>query len=386
MKPRRGGPPQTKTMQTTREFDHPAFRMFKFFARFSARILLQKQSHVPPVAPIMTKKTIGILTSGGDAPGMNPAVRAVARTAMQHDCRVIGISNGYDGIFDGLTEELGTRSLSSIIDRGGTILQSSRCKRMYTPEGVDHARRRLQELGIQGLVVLGGDGSLTGARELAKRGMPVVGIPASIDNDLASTEMAIGVDTATNTIMQLVDRIRDTARSHRRCFLVEVMGRNSGYLALTTAISCGASVAVIPEYRYNMERIIEVLHRRYQDAMDNSIILLAEGVCGAQTFMERMKAAVPSGEFEQEIRITVLGHVQRGGVPTHFDRMLGARFGEMAVMGLLASETGCMTALSKGRTTLIDLDQVIGKKKHPAPELIRLARNLQVEYGDAVEL
>ena len=131
---------------------------------------------------------------------------------------------------------------------------------------------------------------------------------------------------------------------------------------------------------------IEVLHRRYQDAMDNSIILLAEGVCGAQTFMERMKAAVPSGEFEQEIRITVLGHVQRGGVPTHFDRMLGARFGEMAVMGLLASETGCMTALSKGRTTLIDLDQVIGKKKHPAPELIRLARNLQVEYGDAVEL
>jgi 6-phosphofructokinase 1 len=334
----------------------------------------------------MTKKTIGILTSGGDAPGMNPAVRAVARTAMQHDCRVIGISNGYDGIFDGLTGELGTRSLASIIDRGGTILQSSRCKRMYTPEGVDHARRRLQELGIQGLIVLGGDGSLTGARELAKRGMPVVGIPASIDNDLAGTEMAIGVDTATNTIMQLVDRIRDTARSHRRCFLIEVMGRNSGYLALTTAISSGASVAVIPEYRYNMDRIVEVLRRRFQDARDNSIILLAEGVCGAETFMQRMKDAVPEGEFEQEVRITVLGHVQRGGIPTHFDRMLGARFGEMAVMGLLASETGCMTALSKGRTTLIDLDMVIGKKKHPAPELIRLARNLQVEYGDAVEL
>jgi len=334
----------------------------------------------------MSKKTIAILTSGGDAPGMNPAVRAVARTAMQHDCRVLGISNGYDGIFDGLTEELGTRSLSSIIDRGGTILQSSRCKRMYSPEGIDQARRRLTELGIHGLVVLGGDGSLTGARELAKRGMPVVGIPASIDNDLAGTEMAIGVDTATNTIMELVDRIRDTARSHRRCFLVEVMGRNSGYLALTTAISCGASVAVIPEYRYNMERIVDVLHRRYQDARDNSIVLLAEGVCGADTFMERMKAAVPGGEFEQEIRITVLGHVQRGGVPTHFDRMLGARFGEMAVMGLLSSETGCMTALTKGRTTLIDLDLVIGKKRHPAPELIRLARNLQVEYGDAVEL
>ena len=332
------------------------------------------------------KKTIGVLTSGGDAPGMNPALRAVARTAHQHDCRVVGINNGYDGIFDGLVEELGTRSLASIIDRGGTILQSSRCKRMYTPEGVDEARRRLQELGINGLVVIGGDGSLTGVRELSKRGMPVVGIPASIDNDLAGTEMAFGVDTATNTIMQLADRIRDTASSHRRCFLIEVMGRNSGYLALTTAISCGASVAVVPEYRYNMERITTVLHRRFQEARDNSIIMLAEGVCGAEAFMGRMKESVPGGELEQEIRITVLGHVQRGGIPSHFDRVLGARFGELAVTGLLASETGCMTALAKGRSTLIDLDLVIGKKKHPAPELIRLARNLQVEYGDPVEL
>ena len=331
-------------------------------------------------------KNIGILTSGGDAPGMNPAIRAVARTAAQHDCRVLGISNGYDGIFDGLIEELGHRSLSSIIDRGGTILQSSRCKRMYTPEGIDHARKRLQELGIQGLVVIGGDGSLTGARELSKRGMPVVGIPASIDNDLSGTEMAIGVDTATNTIMQLVDRIRDTARSHRRCFLIEVMGRNSGYLALTTAISSGASVAVVPEYRYNMDRIVSVLHKRYQEAMDNSIIMLAEGVCSAHDFMERMESSVPGGKFEQEIRISVLGHVQRGGIPTHFDRMLGARFGELAVTGLLQQETGCMTVLSKGRTTLIELDQVIGKKKHPAPELMRLARNLKIEFGDTVEL
>lgn len=331
-------------------------------------------------------KTIGILTSGGDAPGMNPAIRAVARTAAQHDCKVLGISNGYDGIFDGLTEELSHRSLSAIIDRGGTMLQSSRCKRMYTPEGIDHAHGRLKDLGIQGLVVIGGDGSLTGARELSKRGFPVVGIPASIDNDLAGTEMAIGVDTATNTIMQLVDRIRDTARSHRRCFLIEVMGRNSGYLALTTAISCGAAVAVIPEFRYNMDRIVSLIHTRYQEMRGNSIIMLAEGVSDAGPFMEKMQSAMPGGEFEQEVRISVLGHVQRGGVPTHFDRMLGARFGELAVTGLLQQETGCMTCLSKGRTTLIDLDQVIGKKKHPAPELIRLARNLKVEFGDAVEL
>jgi len=331
-------------------------------------------------------KTIGVLTSGGDAPGMNPAIRAVVRTATQQSCRVVGIYNGYDGIFDGNIEELGNRSLSSMIDRGGTMLQSSRCKRMYSPEGIDVARRRLTELGINGLVVIGGDGSLTGARELSRRGMPVVGIPGSIDNDLSGTEMSIGVDTATNTIMQLVDRIRDTASSHRRCFLIEVMGRNSGYLALTTAISSGATVAVIPEFRYNMDRIVSVLHRRFQEARDNSIVILAEGVCSAENFMERMQKAVPEREFEQEVRITVLGHVQRGGIPTHFDRMLGARFGELAVMGLLQQETGCMTALSKGRTTLVDLDLVIGKKKHPAPELIRLARNLQVEFGDAVEL
>jgi len=340
---------------------------------------------LPPVTAIHMK-TIGVLTSGGDAPGMNPAIRAVVRTAMQQECRVVGISNGYDGIFDGTVEELGGRLLSGMIDRGGTILQSSRCKRMYTPEGVDQARARLQELGIHGLVIIGGDGSLTGARELHLRGMPVVGIPASIDNDLAGTEMAIGVDTATNTIMQLIDRIRDTARSHRRCFLIEVMGRNSGYLALTTAISCGAEIAVIPEFRYDMKRIVDLLGHRYQETRDNSIIVLAEGVCGAENFLAQMKENAPGGEFEQEVRITVLGHVQRGGIPTHFDRMLGARFGELAVMGLLQQETGSMTALSKGRTTLIGLDQVIGKKKHPAPELIRLARNLQIEFGDAVEV
>jgi len=330
-------------------------------------------------------KTIGVLTSGGDAPGMNPALRAVARTAMQHECRVVGISNGYDGIFDGTIEELGGRLLSGMIDRGGTILQSSRCKRMYTPEGIDHARHRLQDLGIHGLVVIGGDGSLTGARELSRRGMPVVGIPASIDNDLAGTDMAIGVDTAANTIMQLIDRIRDTARSHRRCFLIEVMGRNSGYLALSTAISCGAEFAVIPEFSCNMKRIVTELHDRYVRTRDNSIIILAEGVSGADAFMKRMLEE-RGGEFEQEVRITVLGHVQRGGIPTHFDRMLGARFGELAVTGLLQQETGSMTALTKGRTTLIDLEQVIGKKKRPAPELIRLARNLQIDFGDAVEV
>lgn len=330
-------------------------------------------------------KKIGVLTSGGDAPGMNPAIRAVVRTAHQQGCDVMGITNGYDGIFDGTMEKMGIPLPAGMIDRGGTILQSSRCKRFYDTEGIDEAYKRLQQAGIEGLIVIGGDGSLTGARELAHRGMPVIGIPASIDNDMAGTEMAIGVDTAANTIMEMLDRIRDTARSHRRCFLIEVMGRNSGYLALTTAIGCGAEIAVIPEYFYNMPRILALLSQRFQKTKDNSIIVLAEGVCDADTFIARMneEQGVP---FDQEIRKTVLGHVQRGGIPTHFDRMLGARFGELAVMGLLQKENGCMTALAKGRTTLIDLNLVIGRKKHPAPELIRLARNLQIEFGDPVEV
>lgn len=330
-------------------------------------------------------KTIGVLTSGGDAPGMNPAIRAVVRTAHQQRCRVVGISNGYDGIFEGSIEELGIPLPQGMIDRGGTILQSSRCKKFYTSEGIDEAVRRLKELDIHGLVVIGGDGSLTGALELSQRGVPVVGIPASIDNDIAGTDMAIGVDTAANTIMEMLDRIRDTARSHRRCFLIEVMGRNSGYLALTTAVSCGAEIAVIPEYFYNMKRIVSLLHERYQKTRDNSIIVLAEGVCDADTFISRMQQEMGQG-YNQEIRKTVLGHVQRGGIPTHFDRILGARFGELAVTGLLQQETGCMTALSKGKATLIDLSQIIGRKKHPAPELIRLARNLQIEFGDPMEV
>jgi 6-phosphofructokinase 1 len=316
---------------------------------------------------------------------MNPAIRAVVRTAHQHGCKVVGITNGYDGIFDGALEPLGVPLPQGMLDRGGTILQSSRCKRMYTPEGIDEAKKRIQELGIQGLVVIGGDGSLTGALELAQRGIPVVGIPASIDNDMFGTDMAIGVDTAANTIVEMLDRISDTARSHRRCFLIEVMGRNSGYLALTTAISSGAQIAVVPEYFFNMNRILNVLSERFQKSRDNSMIILAEGVCDADTFIEKMRSEQRDKSFDQEIRKTVLGHVQRGGIPTHFDRMLGARFGELAVLGLLQHESACMTALQKGKTTLVSLDQVIGRKKHPAPELIRLARNLQIEFGDPME-
>ncbi|HEY5792496.1 MAG TPA: ATP-dependent 6-phosphofructokinase [Chthoniobacterales bacterium] len=331
----------------------------------------------------MSKK-IAVLTSGGDSPGMNPAIRAVARTAQSHGVEAIGISDGYEGIFERAFVDLNERALAEVLDRGGTFLQSSRCKRFYDPSGIDEAVEILREEKIGGLIVIGGDGSLTGAREIARRGFPTIGIPGSIDNDIWGTDMSVGVDTAANTIMAMVDRIKDTARSHRRCFLVEVMGRNSGYLALITAISCGAEVAVIPEFYYNIERIHRLLQHRYEKTKDNSIILLAEGVTPASEFYERLKE-VNGGELKQETRITVLGHVQRGGIPTHFDRVLANRMGELAVVGLTQGETGVMTALKKSRLTLLDLDKVIGIKKHPAPELVRLARNLGIEFGDVVE-
>jgi 6-phosphofructokinase 1 len=226
-------------------------------------------------------KKIGVLTSGGDSPGMNPAIRAVYRTARGHGAEVVGITNGYDGIFDRSFMALSDGIMSGVLDRGGTFLQSSRCKRFYSEAGRGEALQILREQEIGGLIVIGGDGSLSGARALAREGYPVIGIPGSIDNDIFGTEMSIGVDTAANTIMSMIDRIKDTARSHRRCFLIEVMGRNSGYLALITAISCGAEVAVIPEFRANIERILHLLKERFSETKDNSIIVLAEGATSA---------------------------------------------------------------------------------------------------------
>ncbi|MFV0416113.1 MAG: ATP-dependent 6-phosphofructokinase [Chthoniobacterales bacterium] len=331
-------------------------------------------------------RKIAVLTSGGDSPGMNPAIRAIHRTAISHGTEVIGISDGYDGIFKREFIELNDGAMANALDRGGTFLQTSRCKRFYTEEGRQEALAILRENEIGGVIVIGGDGSLSGAIELNKLGFPVIGIPGSIDNDIWGTEMAIGVDTAANTIMSMIDRIKDTARSHRRCFLVEVMGRNSGYLALTTAISCGAEVAVVPEFRVNMDRVIHRLSEHYSRTKNNSIIVIAEGVCTADEFAERMKKSRGGDEFSQEARKTVLGHVQRGGVPTHFDRVLASRMGELATIGLLQGESAMMTALQRSRVTLIDLEKVIGVKKHPAPELIRLSRNLRIEFGDPVEV
>ncbi len=331
-------------------------------------------------------RAIAVLTSGGDSPGMNPAVRAVARTAIMQGYRALGYQNGYDGIFDNDLVDLTDEMLSGLLERGGTILQSSRCKRMMTPEGQEEAVRKLREHQVDGLVIIGGDGSLTGALKLNRLGFPVVGIPGTIDNDIYGTQMGVGVDTASNTIVEMIDKIKDTARSHRRCFLVEVMGRGSGYLALTTAISCGAEVAVIPEYRYNMPRILELLATRYRTKKTGSLIILAEGVCSAEDFIARMKEVGGENMLQQEVRKTVLGHVQRGGTPSHYDRMLATRMGELAVMGLLQSETGTMTSLRNGKVTLVDIDYVLSRKRPISTTLTRLATNMGIEFGDAVEM
>jgi len=328
-------------------------------------------------------RTLGILTSGGDSPGMNPAIRAVVKTAQHRDIRVFGFYNGYQGILDEDMVELDNRAMSGILETGGTILQSSRCKAFYHEAGQLKAVEMLRNNHIDGLVVIGGDGSLSGALALSRLGVPVIGLPGTIDNDLAGTDMGIGVDTAANTIVEMVDKIKDTARSHRRCFLVEVMGRGSGYLALMAAISTGAEVAAIPEFAPNYDRIRAMLSSRLRDAFDNSIIILAEGVCGADEFERRLLGDDKNNPLiQQEVRKTVLGHVQRGGRPSHFDRLLASRMGEMAVMGLTSGETGMMVGLNKSRLTLKPLEEVIGHRRMISTELLRLARNLGIEIGD----
>ncbi|HWL53609.1 MAG TPA: ATP-dependent 6-phosphofructokinase [Chthoniobacteraceae bacterium] len=333
----------------------------------------------------MLVKTIAVLTSGGDSPGMNPAVRAVARTAIQKGIRVFGFLNGFQGILDDDLLELGQRTLAGLLDRGGTFLQSSRCKAFYTEEGRLQAVRKLRDHRIDGLVVIGGDGSLRGALELSRYGVPVIGLPGTIDNDIFGTELGIGVDTTSNTIISMIDKIKDTARSHRRCFLIEVMGRNSGYLALTTAITTGAEVAVIPEYRYNMGRILGLMESRYRNRLNDSIIILAEGVCDAESFTRQMREAA-GDNLKQEIRRTVLGYVQRGGSPSHADRLMASQMGEFATLALLQGEHGSLVGLNKGRLTLVDLEKVCSSKKSLPMEKLRLARNLGIEIGDPVEV
>ena len=318
-------------------------------------------------------KKIGILTSGGDCSGMNAAIRAAVRTALRLNVEVVGFRKGYLGLMKGDAIVLDTKAVSGILHRGGTFLQSARSPEFRTPEGQEKALQNLKQLGVEGLVIFGGDGSLTGALALHRHGFPVVGIPASIDNDIPFTDMALGVDTALNNIIYAVDCIKDTASSHARAFVIEVMGRHSGYLASIAAIASGAEFALVPEREYDLSEICEQLRARYEEGRDNAIIILAEGAGHAQEIADSIKDAVGF-----ETRVTVLGHYQRGGAPTVFDRLLASRFGKRAVELLVSGTTGVMIGLSCNAMLATPLEDVIKGEKRPQDEVIRLAEVLGV--------
>ena len=319
-------------------------------------------------------KRIAVLTSGGDCSGMNAAIRAVVRSGLSNKLEVIGIQKGYQGLIDQQYELLTTKSVSGKLQVGGTFLQSARCLEMHEEAGRRHAVETLKEMGAEGLVVIGGDGSHRGAYELQKRGIPVIAIPASIDNDIPFTDMSLGVDTALNNILHAVDCLKDTASSHDRTFVVETMGRDCGYLALVSGIACGAEYALIPESAYDIDEISKHLLRRFEEGRDNSIIMVAEGAGKAQDVADQIKDRIGF-----ETRIMVLGHYQRGGSPSSFDRLLAARFGVTAVETLLQGTSGKMLGLGCGTIIQTDLEKVFaGGRRQIDATLLKLAATLGI--------
>lgn len=315
---------------------------------------------------------IGVLTSGGDSPGMNPCIRAVVRAGIAHGARVIGINNGYEGLMNGEFRELGPRDVGGTLLRGGTILQTRRSLAFREPRGQREAIRRMNETGMDGLVVIGGDGSLTGALALHKQGVKVVGVPGSIDNDIWGTNMSIGVDTAMNTIMDAVDKLRDTASSHGRVFLVETMGRSSGYLAVMAGIVSGAEIVLIPERTVTLEEIAKAVESAYLRGKTHAFIINAEG-SGHKT--EELAKALEDMDVGFQTRVTILGHIQRGGSPTAYDRLLASRMGVKAVDALMAGKSGVMTGLQGRSIDYVPLEEVIAGK-----------REVNMEYYEMVGL
>lgn len=310
----------------------------------------------------MQIKCVGVLTSGGDAPGMNAAIRAVTRAAIYGGMTVKGIMRGYRGlIFDEIVP-FTTSSVSNIIQQGGTILKTARCKEFMTPEGRKIAYETLMREGIDALVVIGGDGSLTGARIFAQEyNYPIVGLPGTIDNDLFGTDMTIGYDTALNTIMEAVDKIRDTASSHERLFFIEVMGRECGILALNGAIASGAEAAMIPEKAYEKDQLEELISNGFRKSKNSSLVLVAESevIGGAMAMAERVKTEFP----QYDVRVSILGHVQRGGSPTASDRILASRMGAAAIDALNDDQRNVMIGIVNDEIVYVPFAKAIKKNK-----------------------
>lgn len=318
-------------------------------------------------------RRIAVMTSGGDSPGMNAAIRAVVRAGIAHDLDVYGIRQAYLGLINGDFERMDSRDVGGVIGRGGTILQTARLPEFKEESYQRKAIRRLNEHGIDALVVIGGDGSLTGALALHRKGFKVVGIPGSIDNDIWGTASSVGVDTAMNTIIESIDRLRDTASSHERVFLIEVMGRQCGYLAVSAGLITGAEVVVIPEKMMTMEELGHNVETAYTKGKSHAMVIVAEG---ANLKVGEIAEYLNQHDIGFEVRTTILGHVQRGGRPSAFDRLLATRFGVAAVEALLNDESGTMTALEGSEVVLRQLEEVIGKKRPINPQRIELAELL----------
>ncbi len=318
-------------------------------------------------------KRIGVLTSGGDSPGMNAAIRAVVRKAIYHDLEVYGIYYGFAGLISGQFKKLEIGSVGDIIHRGGTMLYTARCEEFKKLEGQKKAIEQLNKFGIEALVVIGGDGSFQGAKKLTEQGFPCVGVPGTIDNDISGTDFTIGFDTALNTIIEAIDKIRDTATSHERTFVIEVMGRNAGDLALWSGLADGAETIIIPEETYDMNDLIARLKRGHARGKKHSIIVVAEGVGSGMDIGKAIQQ-----QTKLETRVTVLGHIQRGGSPTAFDRVLASRLGAKAVELLLAGEAGKMVGIEKNTLVSHDIDEAVAKRHVIDKEIYKLSQELSI--------
>lgn len=322
-------------------------------------------------------KCIGILTSGGDAPGMNAAIRAVTRTAIYRGFTVKGILRGYRGLVNDEIIELKSQSVSNIIQQGGTMLKTARCREFETSEGRRTAYEHMTAAGIDALVVIGGDGSLTGASIFAREyNVPIVGLPGTIDNDLGGTDTTIGYDTALNTIMDCVDKIRDTATSHERLFFIEVMGRDAGFLALNGAIASGAEAAIIPEISTEVDQLAELIQNGFRKSKNSSIVLVAESPVtgGAMGMAERVKNEYPG----YDVRVSILGHLQRGGSPTAHDRILASRMGAAAIDALMEDQRNVMIGIRNDEIVYVPFSKAIKNDKPINRELLNTLRRLSI--------
>jgi 6-phosphofructokinase 1 len=322
-------------------------------------------------------KRIGVFSSGGDAPGMNAAIRAVVRTASFHGLHIFGIYRGYEGMIDGHIERLDKGNVGNIIHRGGTVLKTARSERFRTPEGRAMAHDSLAAHDIDGLIAIGGDGTFTGAKLFFEEfGIPVIGIPGTIDNDLFGTDYTIGFDTAVNTAIEAVDKIRDTADSHSRLFFVEVMGRDTGYIAMNTGIGSGAGAILIPESKIDVADLIKHLEKTAKRQKLFSLIIVAEGNENGNA--QQLATEVNNRFPEYDTKVTIIGHMQRGGAPSGLDRLIASRMGYKAVEALLAGETNKMVGIQNNKMVLVPFDDAINKTKEIDHDLLRMAEILSL--------